>query len=79
MLASGMKMHNIDKVMSCYRVTGKGVWTSKTAEQQKRSNMELTAKLKRATPLKYRFFIRMNELREKLPILEKFLPGPVNG
>jgi glycosyltransferase involved in cell wall biosynthesis len=79
MLASGMKMHNIDKVMSCYRVTGKGVWTSKTLEQQKQSNLEITAKLKRATPIKYSLYARMNGLKEKFPLLGKFIPGPING
>lgn len=79
MLATGMKMHNIDVVMSCYRVTGRGVWTSKTTEQQKQSNAALAAKLWRATPLKYRLLIRMNVLREKSSILKKLLPGPING
>lgn len=78
MLASGLKIHNIDEVMSCYRVTGKGVWTSKTAEQQKQSNAELAAKLRRATPLKYRFLKKLHEFKEKSPRLEKFLPGPIN-
>lgn len=78
MLASGLKMHNIDEVMSCYRVTGKGVWTGKTAEQQRQSNAALTEKIRRATPLKYRFLIKLYEFREKCPRLEKFLPGPIN-
>ncbi len=78
MLASGLKMHNIDEVMSCYRVTGKGVWTSRTAEQQKQFNATLTAKLWRATPLTYRLLIKLHTFRVKLGRLETFLPGPIN-
>lgn len=79
MLASGMKMHNIDEVMSCYRVTGKGVWTSKTIKQQEQSNGDLATKLNRATPLKYRLLICLNDLRAKSSLLARFLPGPING
>lgn len=84
MLSSGMKMHNINETMSCYRVTGKGVWSSLSAEEKEKTKLRLQENLKRATPLKYHFFSRLisdTELQQK-PLVKWFLPHilkPING
>ena len=78
MLGKGGKMHNIPDVMSCYRVTGRGVWTSKSKKEQDKINSELNVKLRLSIPLKYRLIIRLQKYRQRYVKLSKLIPGPVN-
>jgi hypothetical protein len=54
MLAQGGKISHIQETMSCYRVTGRGVWSKMSKKEQKDFNMNLKRKLSRAIPLKYK-------------------------
>ncbi len=74
MLGRGGKVQNIPEVMSCYRVTGRGIWTSKSAEEQTKLNDRLKESLSRSIPFKYRFFIAM----QKYKLINRLIPGPVN-
>ena len=53
-------MQNIPEVMSCYRVTGQGVWTSKSKKEQARLNNILKISIFRSVPFKYKFYIFWN-------------------
>jgi glycosyltransferase involved in cell wall biosynthesis len=78
MLGNGEKMHNIPEVMSCYRVTGRGVWTSKSEEDQALINKSLKTKINRAIPLKFKLYICLQKLRQYSARFKKIIPGPVN-
>jgi len=49
----GGKIRRLDEVMSCYRYTGKGVWSSLSLEEQSKMNGELYGKLDKITDYKY--------------------------
>tara|TARA_R110002094_G_scaffold41564_6_gene53968 strand:+ start:14001 stop:14858 length:858 start_codon:yes stop_codon:yes gene_type:complete len=57
MLGKGGKVKNIPEVMSCYRMTGKGVWTSKTEEEQKNLNNDLQINLNRAISIRIKIYV----------------------
>ena len=78
MLGRGGKVQNIPEVMSCYRVTGRGVWTRKSKQEQADLNESLPEAIARVISLKYRIFIRMQQMRERSNIVKRLIPGPVN-
>lgn len=78
MLGRGGKLHNIPEVMSCYRVTGRGVWTSKSKEEQAQMNYELEEKIRRSTSYKFRVYLHLQKLRQYSNLIMKLVPGPVN-
>ena len=71
MLSMGGNMQNIPEVMSCYRVTGRGIWTSKSAQEQAELNDRLLKNISQFVPLKYRVFILFQELRHRSVIFMK--------
>lgn len=78
MLGKGGKLHNIPEIMSCYRVTGRGVWTSKSAKEQADINRELENKIRQATSFKYKIILLLQKYRHESNIIKKLVPGPVN-
>lgn len=78
MLGKGGKVQNIPEVMSCYRVTGRGVWTSKTAEEQAEINDKLTKNISRSIPFKYKIFIFLQRQQGRSNIVKHLVLGPVN-
>jgi len=78
MLGKGGKLHNIPEVMSCYRVTGKGVWSSKSVQEQGDINNALEYKIRRSISLWYRFIIYLQRYRHRSRIIKQLIPGPVN-
>jgi hypothetical protein len=71
MLCMGGKMQNIPEIMSCYRVTGRGLWTSKSPEEQAELNMILLKNIDRSIPDKYKVLSRYHKIKS-------LIPGPVN-
>lgn len=78
MLGRGEKMRNIPELMSCYRVTGRGVWTSKSEEEQIEINKIVGKNVIRSIPIKYKFYIYLQGLRRYSILIKKMIPGPVN-
>ena len=78
MLGNGGKFKNIPEVMSCYRVTGKGVWTSMSKEQQNKANLDLETALDRSASRKIRFYLALQFLRTKWKPFHSLIPGPIN-
>ena len=78
MLSKGGKMHNIPEVMSCYRVTGRGVWTKRSASEQNEMNDHLKENIKQSIPLKYKIIIYLQKYRSNSDLLNKLIPGPIN-
>ncbi|QBR84519.1 glycosyltransferase family 2 protein [Legionella israelensis] len=78
MLLQGGKMHNIPEVMSCYRVTGRGVWSRNTVEQKSNANKILEEKLKSSVSLKYKILIYLQKYRSSSPFMKKIILGPIN-
>jgi len=78
MLDSGGKMKNIPEVMSCYRVTGKGVWTSKSQNKQENINKSLKKYIYRSLPFKYKVYLYLELVWRNSGKLKKLFPGPVN-
>jgi len=91
MLADGGLMKNIPESMSCYRLTGKGLWSERTAVAQRAANESLQLRLRRITPRTVRLAAWLNRillaLQRRLSArqfalvrtMTKFLPKPVNG
>jgi len=78
MLGKGGKMHNIPEVMSCYRVTGRGVWTSKSTQEQAEMNDRLMKNISLSIPFKYKVVISLQKLRSRSNTFKNIVPGPVN-
>lgn len=78
MLSEGGKIYNIPEEMSCYRITGNGVWTKKTTSEQQELNEKLKSNIWRSIPLKYKLIIRLQKLRRASESMKRIIPGPVN-
>lgn len=77
MLARGGEVINLPEVTSCYRMTGRGVWTKLTRDQQEAANSKIRVILNKIVPFKY----RVARKAKKLGLLNKlgfFLPQPIN-
>lgn len=71
MLSKGGKIRNLPEVMSCYRVTGRGLWSSKSTEEQDELNRyPLPKMIFEVLPLKYRLYLFWRKLRR---IIRTFL------
>jgi len=71
MLSMGGNMQNIPEVMSCYRVTGRGLWTRKLPEEQAELNKILMENIDRSIPDKYKVLSRYHKIKS-------LIPSPVN-
>jgi glycosyltransferase involved in cell wall biosynthesis len=78
MLACGKKMNVIPTVMSCYRFTGKGVWSRLSSEQQVELNKNILKNTKRILPWKWRCIIYLQKVRQKIKCFQSVIPGPIN-
>lgn len=79
MLSKGGKMQNIPEVMSCYRFTGRGLWSSLSAEERAKLNRNLLPKMiNRSIPFKYKVLVFLHKLRRRSNIIKSLIPGPVN-
>jgi glycosyltransferase involved in cell wall biosynthesis len=78
MLGKGGKVQNISEVMSCYRVTGRGVWTSKSAKEQAELTDRVMKIICRSLTFKYKIFVYLNRFRCRSNLIKNFVPGPVN-
>ena len=79
MLARGGKMQNILEVMSCYRFTGRGIWSKKSIKERGDFNKhQLPKMIERATPLNYKIFVFLQKLRYLPRMVKRVIPGPIN-
>ena len=79
MLSKGGKMQNIPEVMSCYRFTGRGIWSSLSAEERAKLNQNLLPKMiSRSIPFKYKVLVFLQKFRRRSKIIKSLIPGPVN-
>lgn len=79
MLSKGGKMQNIPEVMSCYRFTSKGMWSSLSAEERAELNGNLLPKMiSRSIPFKYKVLVFLHKLLRRSKIIKSLIPGPVN-
>lgn len=79
MLAKGGKIKNIPEVMSCYRYTGKGIWSMKTdKEREDFNNRVLPKMISRSIPLKYKFYISLQKRWPRSKIIKRFVPRYIN-
>jgi glycosyltransferase involved in cell wall biosynthesis len=94
MLRSGGAVQNIPSAMSCYRLTGRGVWSAKSVEEQARSQKRTESRIRATTPLRfhilrlvYQALLQMNRVIRRIPkcgrllesIANRSLPQPHNG
>lgn len=78
MLSKGGKVKNIPEVMSCYRMTGQGVWTSKTKKKQKQLNNDLQIDLDRSVPIRIKMYVFLHKYFSKFKFIKALIPGPIN-
>ncbi len=79
MLSKGGKMQNIPEVMSCYRFTGRGIWSSLSAKERAEINQKLLPKvIRRSTPIKYIILVVLQKLLRRSKVIKSLIPGPVN-
>tara|TARA_B110000971_G_scaffold130497_1_gene133428 strand:+ start:375 stop:1181 length:807 start_codon:yes stop_codon:yes gene_type:complete len=78
MLGKGGKVKNIPEVMSCYRMTGRGVWTSKSEEEQKKLNDGLVRNSNQSVSIRIRIYLFLQPYRSKYKVFNAFIPGPIN-
>lgn len=57
MLYGGGKIRNIPETMSCYRVTGRGIWTKQSLEEQAQAYTKIIEYLSHSLPFKYRILL----------------------
>ena len=72
MLSGGGKMHLIPAVASCYRITGQGIWTSKSSQEQAALNGALIETLQ--TLFNRQFTSLLN-----FQLFKNLIPSPVNS
>jgi len=78
MLYKGGKIHNIPEIMSCYRVTGRGVWTSKSIKEQAEANRRIVELISHSLPFKYRILVFLQKVwRRLLKKIKNLFFGPV--
>jgi hypothetical protein len=77
MLDQGGQFAILPEITSCYRFTGRGVWSRLSKEEQDTRNKQISRYLKANLPLKYRL-IKIAKRNKKLRWLLPFLPAPVN-
>ena len=63
MLSAGMKIRHLRETLSCYRVTGEGVWSKLSKEEQTRINNNLADMLFSLWPLKYKLYAYLIKIR----------------
>lgn len=90
MLVGGGLMKNIPEAMSCYRITGKGIWSSLSLADQQVFNRSLRTSLLRVIPSTTLAIAFVNRgllfMQRKLPPrlfmivrwLTRFIPNPLN-
>lgn len=78
MLGRGGSFMNLPEVMSCYRVTGRGVWTKKSQEEQYSSNQSLNESLHKTISSKMRFHLALQPLRKRIKYFRSLIKGPLN-
>ena len=79
MLSKGGKMQNIPEVMSCYRFTGRGLWSGLSAEERTEVNKNLLPKMiSRSIPFKYKVLVCFEKLRRLSKKIKSLIPGLVN-
>lgn len=78
MLGKGGKVHNIDEVMSCYRVTGRGIWTGRSVKEQAEASVRQKENIKLARTFKCKIFLALQGIRSYSNNIKKLIPGPVN-
>jgi glycosyltransferase involved in cell wall biosynthesis len=78
MLSTGAKMFNLMEEMSCYRVTGQGIWSKISEEDKKQINRTLVKRINSLIPVKYKIIIYLQSLRRHSKILRTLIPGSLN-
>ncbi len=74
MLASGGEIVNFPETLSCYRMTGSGVWSGLSQKERDTSNMRIEVALKALTPMRYRIALKALKWFKN----SYFLPKPIN-
>ena len=78
MLSRGGKVFNIQEVMSCYRVTGRGVWSKMTEVEKKSMNKKVIDNIACSIPYKCQIILKLQNLRRFSKYFEMKIPGPIN-
>lgn len=78
MLGRGGEIINIPEVMSCYRITGSGIWTGKSEKEQALLTEKLKKGIEKCIPLRYKFYAFIHKRLGGSSRISKFVPGPVN-
>jgi glycosyltransferase involved in cell wall biosynthesis len=80
MLKQGGIMLNMSEVMSCYRMTGKGVWSGISESERKIQNEKADLFLRDSLPLRYSLSKLLERQKVPLRVVQKALalPVPVN-
>lgn len=78
MLGNGGSFKNIPEVMSCYRVTGRGVWTSKSDEEKSALTSRVELGIRASISIKYKLVLFLRNWKNCPQIIKNELPGPIN-
>lgn len=76
-LAGGGEIVNYPEVTSCYRITGRGVWSKLSQQEQEKMNKNIREFIISWLPLKYRIAHKLIESK-KLKKLADMFPQPLN-
>jgi len=77
MLSKGGKIKNLPSVMSCYRVTGRGIWSSKSAQEQATYRSRNRKVIYKSLPLKYKVLLFLQKIRRRSGFVKRIIPGPM--
>lgn len=75
---SGGLAHNLNEVLSCYRYTGDGVWSSLSPAEQDQVNRQMEIDLKTFVPFKYKLSLLGKGRLLKSFLGKRILPRPFN-
>lgn len=57
LLRSGKKLHHLDRVVSHYNMTGKGVWSSLTVSEMASRNQKMREEIMMLAPARFKFLV----------------------
>lgn len=76
-LSEGGHLINYPQVTSCYRLTGRGVWSKLTQEERYAQNRDLARHIAEAVPLRYRIALKLDRSK-RLRKLSGLFAKPLN-
>jgi len=79
MLENGAEMHMLNRIMNFYRYSRRGVWSSKSKEEQTKINEKLHDSLYKMISMRTKFLCKLHQSSIIPNCIKRIVRGPING